>query len=102
MPEDTWSDDLPFTQASIRRYVPPTHTGLYSIESTSRGAVYIGSAEDIQGRLIEHCNGTSDQAQCIYEHDPTHYRFTLEPSLASCVDTEEVLIEMHSPLCNKK
>ena len=42
--------------------------------------IFIGAAEDVKARLIEHLEGTSAEAKRIRQYGPTYYQVGLYPS----------------------
>jgi excinuclease UvrABC nuclease subunit len=70
--------------------------GLVQRSAAGQAWVYIGKADDIRARLLQHFNGDNP---CINRYLPTHY-------LAMVVDANEArekeLIAEYDPVCNKR
>ena len=91
-------DPREFTEAGIE-ILDPNQAGVYGIYNNQIW-IYIGKADDIRKRLLEHFNGTSDQAKCIWRNKPTHYLAVAEGSEG--IDTQETaLTQEFNPICNR-
>ena len=96
-------DSRPYTQAGIES-IALTQKGVYGlfqIVSQKWGWVYIGRAQDLRVRLLEHphSDGSKNPEKCIQQYLPTHF-------VAAVTDDYEVrekqLIEEYTPLCNQR
>ena len=70
--------------------------GLIQVQEDSRAWIYIGRAEDIRERLLEHLN---EDDPCLGSYPPTHFvtAITQDP-----VKVEKELILEYDPECNKR
>ena len=73
--------------------------GVYGIYNATFW-LYIGQAEDMRERLLEHYNKTSDQSACIWKNKPTLFK-TMLVSSSSLVVKEQELIKEYNPICNR-
>jgi len=64
-------DPRRFTEAGVSS-IAAGQTGVYGIYNRSEW-IYIGQAEDLRERLLEHVRGNSDQSRCIRKHNPTSW-----------------------------
>jgi excinuclease UvrABC nuclease subunit len=89
---------LPYTSDGIKR-LHAGQKGCYGL--TQRGAageawIYVGKADDIRARLLQHLNGDNP---CITAYLPTH---VVAMVTAENVEQEKALILEYDPHCNKK
>ncbi len=87
-----------FSIESILDIAPGT-VGIYGIYSTLRW-IYIGQALDLQRRLLEHYNGTSQEAVCIWAHKPSHFLIMIV-DITELNENENELIYELWPDCNR-
>ena len=59
--------------------------------------IYIGESNDIQRRLLEHCNGAND---CITRANPSGFMFEV-CDLVERVRRQTALVAQFRPLCNQ-
>lgn len=89
-----------FNEQSIKDNAP-TSAGVYGIDGASM--IYIGEAENIQKRLLEHHNRDSTQSGCIWKNDPVQFYCELVSGGVLARGTREAeLIEEYDPDCNKE
>lgn len=74
-------------------------SGIYAI-GTKTEWVYIGEADNVQERLLEHYNGWSDQSGCISQYNPDRFSYVPHPP-ENRTDRESELIAEHNPFCNQ-
>jgi excinuclease UvrABC nuclease subunit len=87
-----------FSEAGISS-IKAGQTGVYGIYNSSEW-IYIGQAEDLRDRLLEHVRGKSDQSSCMLKHNPTSWVGQIVDK--SQLDSlESSLIAEYSPACNK-
>lgn len=84
-----------FTKSDVKR-LRSNQNGVYGILSNGNW-IYIGKAEDIRKRLLDHLSGDNP---CILRENPTHYVGEVFSGDAS--EREKELILELDPLCNKK
>ena len=94
-----------YTDSEIEKHAP-TDPGIYFIvrEYYDKQAVwvYIGQAEDVQDRLLEHYGGFSDESGWINACKPTTFGVLLVPGGEKRRRIiEDRFIELLNPLCNK-
>jgi len=87
-----------FSQESILD-ISPGLPGIYGIYNHLRW-IYIGQALDLQRRLLEHYNRTSNQASDIWANRPAYFvAMLVDPANLDAAETALVLEYM--PICNK-
>jgi hypothetical protein len=79
--------------------VGPGKRGIYVIYDSSKKPIYVGQAEDILFRLLEHFNKTSDHSSCIWAHHPRYLQFF--PGSGPLDQAEKDMITKLNPPCNK-
>ena len=77
--------------------VAPIGEGVYGIFQSSGACVYVGRADNIEQRLLQHVRGDSDQAPCINRNSPSYFQFE---STSDSYSRESSLIRELSPICN--
>jgi len=96
--------NMPFVEQDPRLYtregilaLDPGQTGVYGIFNATTW-IYVGKAEDLRERLLEHLNGDNP---CITRYSPT--KFVGEKVQLSNLDArEKELIRELSPVCCKR
>lgn len=91
-------DPRSFTRQGIE-WLAPNQKGCYGlIQQKAAGPawVYVGKADDVRARLLQHLNGDNP---CINNYPPTH--FLTEITQANDA-REKMLIVEYDPHCNKK
>jgi|HubBroStandDraft_6_1064221.scaffolds.fasta_scaffold240828_1 hypothetical protein len=73
----------------------PTQSGIYAIYN-DEGYIYIGEADDIRAKLINHLNG---DYPCIMSRGPRSFRYELCAKDKRFRRQTELICEL-SPLCN--
>ncbi|MHB8626943.1 MAG: GIY-YIG nuclease family protein [Aggregatilineales bacterium] len=84
-----------FTVEGVRE-IYANQSGCYGIFNSQR-CIYIGKAEDIRRRLLEHVQGQSDQSRCISSYHPTYWVGFVTLNLDV---VERLLISEYNPACN--
>jgi hypothetical protein len=79
-----------FKAAEIRREAPAC-SGVYGL-SNARGWIHVGETDNIQGRLLEHLEGT-DGFQT--EGAPTGFSFELSPPQDRAARQSRLVLELH-------
>lgn len=81
--------------------VPSGVAGVYFIVDADRRPVYIGEAEDVRARLLEHLSGISDQAPCILESGGIRFAYwPVRGGKKARMQTGQALLDKHPTLCN--
>ena len=75
--------------------------GIYVAHGSKTDWVYIGEAQDIQNRLLEHLQMKGPEDQCITSHKPTGFTFDAVDEKRRVVRQDELILELR-PACNKK
>jgi excinuclease UvrABC nuclease subunit len=75
----------------------PRRAGVYGLYSALW--IYVGEAEDVRKRLMEHCNGDNS---CITKCAPNHFVFELIDNRTARERRCRELVRQHGPLCNIK
>ena len=88
-----------YTRYDIERYAP-TSPGVYNIEQSSGRSVYIGEAENIQRRLLQHWRGYSDESDCINSNFPEFFDYEIVYGGKSKRVTKEIALKLlYDPIC---
>ena len=95
----------PYSEEGIQR-LNAGQRGVYGIfhqiqlgSPSTQPWIYIGKADDLRSRLLEHVRGQSDQAACIEDWTPTHFVAVVSREI---IHLEISLIEECGPTrCNK-
>ena len=85
-----------FTSISVRKNAPQS-SGVYGL-SNGREWVFIGEADDIRARLLEHLEET---ATALANRRPTGFTFE-ECSPSSRVSRQDALVRQFAPFCNSR
>lgn len=102
--QETIAPPIPFAENRYRRHRfaresielnAPESSGVYGLFSALW--IYIGEADNIRARLLEHFDG-DDHDPCIAHHQPTGFAFELIPP-ADRGRRQEQLIKELLPIC---
>jgi hypothetical protein len=102
--QETIAPPIPFAENRYRRHRfaresielnAPESSGVYGLFSALW--IYIGEADNIRARLLEHFDG-DDHDPCIAHHQPTGFAFELIPP-ADRSRRQEQLIKELLPIC---
>ena len=85
-----------FTAISIRNNAPSS-SGVYGL-SNGREWIFIGEANDIRARLMEHLQETNTM---LANRRPTGFTFE-ECSPASRISRQDALVRQFEPFCNRR
>lgn len=88
-----------WTREEIQRNIEPGKRGIYVIYDSARKPIYVGQAEDIQKRLLEHFNRTTAQSACIWSYNPGYLQYYL--GLGPLGSAVKHWISQVKPLCNR-
>ncbi len=95
-------DSRPYTQAGIESIAQKQKGvyGLFQVVSQERAWVYIGRAQDLRKRLLEHLHsdGSRNPDKCIQQYLPTHFVTVVTYNYEA---REKQLIEEYTPSCNQ-
>ena len=97
MPFDL-SKSYSFTEQGISA-LNPDQQGVYGITNSQSQFIYVGQAEDLRKRLLEHFNRLSKQSGCIWEYAPALFYAHLVGANVDEVETE--YINFYDPPCNR-
>ena len=91
-------DPLPYTKEGAQGIKTGQRGvyGLIQVQEDGWAWIYIGRAEDIRERLLEHLN---EDDPCLGKYSPTHFVTALTQDH---VKLEKELILKHDPECNKR
>jgi len=92
-------NQYPYNKASIWANAPVA-SGVYAIDSPSEW-IYVGESENIQGRLIDHHDGHSEQSHCIDRRDPDTFDYEIVSGHEARRRRQDELIEAFRPKCNR-
>lgn len=92
-PSQDW---IPFTESGVKG-INVGQAGCYGIFNANR-FIYIGKADDIVVRVLQHVTGQSDQARCIWSYSPTHWVGVV--LTGDLIAQERLLIAQYKPVCN--
>jgi excinuclease UvrABC nuclease subunit len=73
----------------------PRRSGVYGLYSALW--IYIGEADDLRERFMEHFNGDS---RCITRYVPTNFVFELIDNRSARASRYRELVRQHDPICN--
>ena len=80
----------------------PERACVYGIFTATGSCLYVGQALDIRARLKEHAKVTTEEAACVYRHDPRRLLWEHRADyLETSTDRERALIREYSPPCNR-
>ena len=88
---------FPFSETGVAGCAP-RESGVYGIYNNATW-IYVGEAQDIEGRLYEHLRGQSDQSRCILGYQPTRFLFE-KLDAKNRTARETALIRELFPKCN--
>ena len=101
-------DAFYFNKESIEANAPVL-AGVYVIfsgtlnskrEIVPESYIYIGEAKNIQERLLQHHDGESDQSECIWNNESTHFMYTEIADDNDRLEFEKGLIDQFGTVCN--
>lgn len=92
-------NQYPYSKSSIQANAP-ARSGVYLIDSPKHW-IYVGEAGDIQGRLLEHYSGASDQSDCIDRYNPATFDYELVAGRDARKERQDELIRRLGPQCNR-
>ena len=84
----------PWSRDSVVENVP-RRSGVYGLYSALW--IYIGEADDLRERLMEHFNGDSS---CTRRYVPTYFVFELIDNRSALESRYRELVRQHGPICN--
>jgi excinuclease UvrABC nuclease subunit len=84
----------PWSRDSVVENVP-RRSGVYGLYSALW--IYIGEADDLRERFMEHFNGESP---CTRRYVPTYFVFELIDSRSARESRYRELVRQHGPICN--
>jgi excinuclease UvrABC nuclease subunit len=84
----------PWSRDSIVENVP-RRSGVYGLYSALW--IYIGEADDLRERFMEHFNGDS---RCTRRYVPTYFVFELIDNRTGRASRYRELVRQHGPICN--
>lgn len=103
----TWSRIQELKEGNVRRNIPET-AGAYllwlKLKSGGWRCYYVGKAENLQVRLLEHC-GVNEENDCIQNHVQHHtsgYMFAEVAKQSDRDGIEKFLYDHYKPECNKQ
>jgi excinuclease UvrABC nuclease subunit len=105
--EITWSAFHDLNKENVERNVPEV-AGVYllwvKLKSEKWMCYYVGQAEDLQTRLLEHCS-PAEQNDCIKNNVQNHisgYEYAKVAKQADRDGIEKFLYNHYKPECNKQ
>ena len=103
----TWSVFQELNQGNVRRNAPET-AGVYrlwvKLMSEQWMCFYVGKAEDLQSRLVEHCS-VNEENDCIKNNVQNHtsgYEFAKVAKRSDRDGIEKFLYDRYKPECNRQ
>jgi hypothetical protein len=92
-----------YIEIAVKSLAPPASGayGIYSAYGCRIEWIYIGEAQDIRERLLEHLGMKGPEDKCIAAHQPTGFTYEMVEAVRRVGRQDELILELR-PACNQK